>query len=337
MENVRPDGYDAYIYPLWRLASKRTKSVDPKRKYRSRLIRLSGLEKIYYQLVRNIFGLLCYMPETWTVIAGNLIGRIWFGLDKRHRNVTLSNLKQAFGDGKSDSENKRLAIQVFQNIAKIPFEVAWSMRLNQKNYLRYFRIRGLHNLQSAFEKGKGVLLLTAHFGNWELLPSVIQLAGYPLNIIYRPLSFKPMDRYLYDYRERFGVKLIPKKKSMRQILQALGRKEAVGIVLDQDSGLTAGVFTDFFGKKASTSKGLSLVALKTEVPVLPGFITRVNDQYHVELGTEIPLIKTGNKEYDIAANTQQYNQAIEAAVRKNPDQWFWVHNRWKNKRPSEKF
>lgn len=295
-----------------------------------------GLEKIYYQLIRIMFALLSHMPEKWIVIAGNLIGRIWFKMDKRHRKVILSNLELAFGDIQSDSENRELAIKVFQNIAQMPFEIARSMRLNEKNYLEHFRISGLHNLQAALQKGKGVLLLTAHFGNWELLPSVIQLAGYPLNIIYRPLSFKPMDKYLYEYRERFGVKLIPKKKSMRQILQSLDRKEAVGIVLDQDSGMTAGVFTDFFGRKASTSKGLALVALKTGAPVVPGFISRVNHQYYVEIGTEIPLIKTGNKEQDVAINTQRYNQTIEATVRKNPNQWFWVHNRWKNKSPIEK-
>ena len=294
---------------------------------------MSELERLYYQLIRVFFNLLSHIPEKWIEIIGNTIGQLWFWIDKRHRNVTLSNLGKAFGNEQNYSKNKRLAIQIFQSIAKIPFEVARSMRLNEKNYLKSFQISGLHNLQSAFEKGKGVILLTAHLGNWELLPSVIQLAGYPLSIIYRPLSFKPMDRYLYEYRERFGVKLIPKKKSMRQILKSIDRKEAVGIVLDQDAGLTAGVFTDFFGTRTCTNKGLSLVALKTGAPVLPGFITRVNHKFHVEIGNEIPLIKTGNKEFDITANTQQYNQILESVVRKKSNQWFWVHNRWKTKPP----
>jgi len=291
---------------------------------------LNRIENFYYGCIKNIFGMLGLMPVAWREAIGNFIGRIWFIMDKRHREMALLNLNQAFGKQKSVAEIRRLASRVFQNIAQIPFEICWSYRLNPKEYQKYFTITGLSNLRIAFEKGRGVLLLTAHSGNWELLPSVIQLAGYPANVIFRPLNFKPANQYMYEYRVRFGVKMFQKKNSMRKILRALARKECVGIVLDQNAGYTAGVFADFLGKPASTSMGLSLVALKVEAPVLPVFITRGNRKFHVEIGEEIPLVKTGDKETDIAANTQRYNQAIEAYVRKNPDQWFWVHNRFKD-------
>lgn len=288
------------------------------------------VDTLCYNAIKTLFLLFGLMPENWRNTCGDVLGRIWFAVDRRHREMALLNLHQAFGKEKSALELRRLARKVFQNLMRIPFEIGWSYRLDAKRYRKTFQVRGLSNLKTAFDRGKGVLLLTAHSGNWELLPSVMQLAGYASHVIYRPLNFKPADRYLYEYRMRFGVDMIPKKHSMRKIVRAIDRKECIGIVLDQNAGYTAGIFADFLGKPASTSMGLSLAALKYEAPVLPVFTYRENGKYYVEVGAEIPLIKTGDKEKDIAANTLKYNQAIEAFVRSRPDQWFWVHNRFKD-------
>ncbi len=292
---------------------------------------MRGEEKIYYRLIQAVFFLLGHLPKTWGVSLGNMIGEAWYKLDKRHRDVALSNMSIAFKDRKSPDELDKLALNVFRNIGRIPFEIAWSQTLTHKDFLKYFEIRGLYNIKNALKKGKGAIGLTAHTGNWEFLPPVLSLSGVPLIAVYRPLSFKPLDRYLAEYRNRFGVKLIPKKKSMRKLLKSLSKNEFVGIVFDQDSGRTAGVFADFFNKKACTSKGIALIALKTKVPVIPVFIARTGSRFRVEIGQEIRLIKTGNKEQDIEANTRQYNLAIEDFIRRYPDQWFWVHNRFKTR------
>ena len=284
----------------------------------------------FYQAIKVLFLLFGLMPASWRMACANTIGRIWFAVDKRHRDVAISNLDQAFGTEKSPREIRCLARRVFQNIALIPFEVGWSYRLDAEQHKQVMRIIGLSNLRNAMRRGKGALLITAHSGNWELLPSAVQLAGFPAHVIYRPLNFKPADRYLYEYRVRFGVQMIPKKKSMRKIIRALDQKECVGIVLDQNAGYTAGVFADFLGKPASTSMGLSLAALKYEAPVLTVFTYRQDGKFFVEIGEEIPLVRTGDKEKDVVENTRRYNQAIETFVRNHPDQWFWVHNRFKD-------
>lgn len=291
---------------------------------------MNVLDRICYQAFKILFLLFGLMPASWRTACANTIGSLWFAVDKRHRGVSISNLNQAFGTEKSPREIRELARRVFQNIALIPFEVGWSYRLDAGQHKKIMRIIGLCNLRNAMRRGKGALLITAHSGNWELLPSAVQLAGFPAHVIYRPLNFKPADRYLYEYRVRFGVKMIPKKKSMRKIIRALGQKECVGIVLDQNAGYTAGVFADFLGRPASTSMGLALAALKYEAPVLTVFTYRRDGKFFVEIGAEIPLVRTGDKEKDVAENTRRYNQAIEAFVRKHPEQWFWVHNRFKD-------
>ncbi len=291
---------------------------------------MNKLDSFYYNVIKTVFLLFGLMPGSWRMAIGNTIGQIWFAVDKRHRRMALINLHQAFGKEKSELEIQRLAKKVFQNLARIPFEIAWTYRMDEESYKKLFQIHGLSNLKTAFDRRKGVLFLTAHSGNWELLPSIIRLSGYPSLVVYRPLNFQPADRYLYEYRVRFGVEMVAKKKSMRKIVRTLDQKECVGIVLDQNAGYTAGVFADFLGKPASTSMGLSLAALKYEAPVLPVFLYQEGEKFHVEIGEEIPLIKTGDKEKDVVANTQKYNQAIEAFVRNHPDQWFWVHNRFKD-------
>jgi len=282
------------------------------------------------KLIRIFLLFLGCVPRKWTIHLAGLIGRIWFLADERHRKVALDNLNHAFGNEKSDLQIKELAQQVFQNIALLPFEIGWSFRLNGDDILRYCKVQGLSHLNAARKKGKGVLFFSAHIGNWEFLSVAFALAGHPVNGIYRPLDFKPADTVVYDYRTRFGAQLIPKKHSIPKALRCLRKNECVGMMLDQDAGFAAGVFADFFGRPACTNKALALLALKTEAPVIPAFVTRNGLNFYMEFGKEIPLVKTGERDKDIVANTQQYNAIIEAFVRRYPEQWFWVHRRWKN-------
>jgi len=152
-----------------------------------------------------------------------------------------------------------------------------------------------------------------------------------VNNLYRPLDFEPLDRFMTDVRTRFGLKLIPAKRAMRKLLGALKKGEGVSILLDQNVDWYDGVFVEFFGRWTCTSSGLALLALKTGVPVVPLFISRHGKHFKVEFGREIPLIKTGDKTKDVEENTQQYNRILEEAIRKYPEQWLWVHNRWQTK------
>ncbi len=289
------------------------------------------LEKIAYRVIKILFNLIGLIPRKLAFRLGNLMGQILFLADRKHRKIALNNLTYAFGHEKNPSEIKILARRVFKNLGQIIFEIGWSLRLEAKDFQKYFSIQGLSNYTSAYEKGRGVLLLTAHFGNWELLPVVVAMVGYPVSVLYRLLDFSPLDMFFVMTRGRFGAELIPAARSMKKILRSLKHGKAVGMLMDQNFDWYEGVFVDFFGHRACTNKGMALLARRTDAPVVPVFLVREKSGFMADFGSEIPLIKTEDIRKDLEANTQQYNRIIEDFVRRYPDQWFWVHQRWKTK------
>jgi len=287
-------------------------------------------EIAYYSIVA-VFRLLSLIPRPTGLILGDIIGRILFLVLKRRRNVVIDNLTRAFKNEKNRAEITILAKKIFQNLGRILFEMAWSSRLSKEEIKKHIVVKGMENFKKAHAKNKGVLLLSAHFGNFELLLVLIALFCSPVNIVVRHMSFRPLDPFITNFRTRFGGQTIPARRSMRKILTALKKKECVGIPLDQSVDWYEGVFIDFFGQRTCTNKGLSLIALKTEAPVVPAFLVWQGSEFVLEFQPELPLVKTGDKTIDIESNTQQYTKAIEKFIRRYPDQWFWVHNRWKTR------
>ena len=286
---------------------------------------------INYKFVYLFFKLLGRIPRRWARRGSGFFGELWFAVDKRHRQVALNNLTRAFGSEKSDREIRQIAKQVFRNIVHVVFEVGWSLHLHPKDLDAFFLVKGRANIRAAIRKGKGALILTGHVGNWELMPVAAVMAGYSCNVLYRPMDYAPLDRFFVEARTRFGLKMIPKDASLLRVFKALKRGEMVAMLLDQNVGLHKGVMVDFFGRPACTSYGLAYIALKTGAPVLPFFVVRDGKGYTAELGPEIPFIKTGDDRKDLEENTQQYNKVLETIIRRYPDQWFWVHNRWKTR------
>jgi len=292
---------------------------------------MSNLEKIILKLIETSLNLLGLIPRQYAVKLGNSMGQVLFLMDRKHREIALSNLTQAFGHEKNPHEIRMLGKQVFKNLGQILFEIGWSLRLKPKNFHKYFRIQGLHNLEAAFEKGKGVLGLTAHLGNWELLPVISFMTGYPASALYRPLDFSPLNHFFINSRSRFGMKMIPNTRAALSILRRLKKGEAVTMLMDQNVDWYEGVFVDFFGKRACTNKGMAFLALRTRTPVVPAFLVREGEGFLVEYGPEIPLIETGDLTKDVEETTRQYNIVIENFIRRYPEQWFWVHQRWKTR------
>jgi KDO2-lipid IV(A) lauroyltransferase len=243
----------------------------------------------------------------------------------------MDNLTYAFGHQKQPEEIEKIARQVFINLVKIVFEIGWSLNLDERHLSKHFKIDGYHHLKKTYEKGKGVLLLAAHCGNWELLSVVGAMIKFPISIVVRPLDFKPLDHFIFNLRTRFGGKIIPKQRSIRTIIRSLDRGEMVLLLMDQNVDWYEGVFVDFMGHRACTNKGLALLALKTEASVVPVFMVREKSGFRAEFGPEILTVKTGDSQKDIEINTQEYNRVIENFIRRYPDQWFWIHQRWKTK------
>lgn len=284
---------------------------------------------IRFQAVKGFFHLLGRVPAMWACRISAMLGRLWFAIDRRHRGTALDNLNHAFGSEKNPREIRRLARQVFNNMVRIVFEIGWSLHLDPGEFSRFFRISGLENVKKCSKNGRGILVLTGHLGNWELMPVVSAITTHTANVLYRPMDSAPLDRFFVQNRSRFGAKMIPKNTSLLRVFKALKRGESVVMLLDQNVGWRRGVFVNFFGRLACTSYGLAFIALKTGAPVVPIFVIREGQAFKIEIGPQVPLVRTGDLSRDLEANTQEYNNVLEKYIRRYPDQWFWVHNRWK--------
>lgn len=275
--------------------------------------------------------LLGNLPLPLLQSAGRRLGRLIFLLDRRHRAIALNNLRFAFGGQRSSAELARLAVGVFQNIGQIPLEVCWSLRIDRRNWKKFFRISGLDHYRKAVAGGNGVLCLTAHVGNWELLPIVGAMTGIPLSVVYRPLDARVLDQVVARVRRRFGATLIPKKRSVFKINRVLREGRTIAILLDQNVDWYEGVFVDFMGHRACTSKGLATLSILSRAPVVPVFLVREGGGFHACFEPPIYPLDSGDRIRDLEQNTGRYNQAIESVVHRHPDQWFWVHQRWKTR------
>jgi KDO2-lipid IV(A) lauroyltransferase len=289
------------------------------------------MNRFLYQLSLSLLTVLGRFPKEIRESCATLLGTLSFRLAKRHRNITVENISLAFGRSASRAKIHAIARQVFINLWRIVFELGWSLTLPESQYNSHFTISGLSVFRKAQARGKGVLLLGAHFGNWELLPLIGSIAGIPLGIVYRPLDAPFLDTLIKNMRSRYGGYTIPNTKgAMRRIYKSLRRGGAVGLLMDQSADWYDGVFVDFFNRGTFTNPGMALLALKSGAPVVPLFLIRETNGFRAVFGPELPLIRTGDRTRDIEANTQQYNWVIEAYARMFPNQWFWVHRRWKN-------
>jgi len=288
-------------------------------------------EKSIKGTFEHLLKLIGLVPRKLAQRIADSLGRMLFCVDKKHRDIAIDNLTYAFGHEKQPEEIKKIARQVFINLVKVVFEVGWSLHLKESQFAEHFKINGFRHMKNAYEKEKGVLALTAHFGNWELLSIIGSIIKFPINIVVRPLDFKPLDHFIFNLRTRFGGKIIPKERSIHTIIRSLRRGEIVLLLMDQNVDWYEGVFVDFMGHRACTSKGMALLALKTGAPVVPVFMVREKSGFRAEFGPEIFTVKTGDRQKDIENNTQEYNRVMENFIRRYPDQWFWVHQRWKTK------
>jgi KDO2-lipid IV(A) lauroyltransferase len=291
------------------------------------------VDQVLYRAVCALFNLLGRLPKAWRHASAVFLGRLVFALDRRHRRIALRNLKLAYGGEKSDVERLAIARCVFENLFHLVFEIGWARRLSIDELSGYLSLSGTEWCRRAMEKGKGVLYLTAHFGNWELLPIAAHLAGIPARIVYRPLDAPFLDRFFKESRTRFGAKVIPSRPrgAMYKLYRELRHGYPVAMLMDQNVDWYEGVFVDFFNHRACTNRGMALLALKSGAPVVPAFMIRTPEGFHAAFGPELPLIQTGDPTKDIEMNTEQYNRVIEKYARRFPEQWFWVHQRWKTR------
>lgn len=254
----------------------------------------------------------------------------------RFRRIADRNLRMALPELDA-SERSAVVRGVYRSLGRLLSECARFPRLTPENIRGVVTYEGLEHYQAAVARGRGVLFLTAHLGPWELGAFAHALYGYPIQILYRPLDNPRLDRLVNRYRTLSGNKLIDKRDSARGILAALARGETVGILADQNTSLEEGVFVDFFGTPASMTAGIARVALHTGAAVVPAFCVweEVLHRFVIHFDPPLAFATTSDREQDIRAATQQMASVIEKYIRRYPDQWLWIHRRWKTRPPGE--
>ena len=239
--------------------------------------------------------------------------------------------------GMKEEEAVPFASLVFENLGQTFVEFMQPGRYGRTYVLDNVQVEGLEHIKEAGNKGKGVLVLAAHIGNWELLGSALREHSGPVTVVYKKAKNPFVTEFIRAARKRRGIDTIPHRNSARKILALLKKNETVGILLDQYATNKDAIKADFFGIPAETNYGLALIALKTGAPVVPAFMVRdESGRYRCVYEKAIELDKGDDLQEDIKEATSRFNEILERAVRRYPEQWFWVHNRWKVKKYGRK-
>lgn len=290
------------------------------------------LEVIVYRLLRLFVRMMSRFPLPVVQFAGKMLGTLASLVPLSRKGDALDNLMQSFGPEMNEEGAKRLLRKIYIHFGQMFLEVPHAMTVTPQNAHKIVAFESEEHLLDALKKGRGVLALTGHLGNWEIESTAVAMRFGNLAVVARHMDFAPLERLVIDLRSRYGTEIIPKQRSMRKLLTSLRENKIIGILLDQNVDWYEGAFVDFFGRPACTNKGLALVALKTGAPVVPIFSAKAKDgRYRIMIGKEVELIRTGDKLKDVEENTALFTSIIERRIRENPEQWFWFHKRWKTK------
>jgi KDO2-lipid IV(A) lauroyltransferase len=280
------------------------------------------------RLIINFFR---YIPLSVRRTLAFFIARLAYYISLKHRLITIHNLRRSFPD-KSLKEIIRLAKESYVAFMIVVADFVDIPHLNKENLHKWVSVEGLDNYTEACKEGKGVLIFSAHFGNWEIGNAALAIMTQPFVFIYRIFDSPLLEKIITSIRASYGNVSLSKENAMRPMIRLLKNGDTINILIDQNVTWYEGVFVDFFGRKAGTTPGLALLALHAKAPVLPVFTRRLPDgKYLLEIGKKVEIVRSGNRDADVLTNTQKFTKIIEDKIRQYPAQWFWVHQRWKTK------
>jgi len=291
--------------------------------------------RLEYLLARGILGLLRLVPvhraHRWGAYFGLLLR--WLALGQRR--IVQRNLEIAFKDTLSSAEKKQIEKSAFCNMGSTMFEFMTMPRMTKEQLLKRLHFVGVEVMDRAIAKGRGVIAVTAHLGNWEMLGCGFAASGRPLAVIIRSLDNPLLDRYVEKFRMDKGVEVVPRGVALRAGIRALKRGAVLAFAMDQNSARN-GIFIPFFGMEAATVRGPAQMSVRYDVPAVLCYDRREPDGSHSLIFTEeFPILKGGTEEESIRLNTEQYNRGLERIIRKNKDQWLWFHPRWRTRAEGE--
>jgi KDO2-lipid IV(A) lauroyltransferase len=281
-----------------------------------------------------VFACFARLPRPLALRAGSWLGEALFWLDAPDRRVALTNLRLAFPE-KTEAERRSILRASCRNLGRVGAEFCHLPKLELADVERLISFGNRDLWQGVIDRAArdGAIILTAHFGNWELLAYVHGLLGHPITLVHRPMHNSLVDHAIDAVRSRAGTRAIAKKAAAREALRTLRRHGILVVPTDQNQTRTAGVFVNFFGVPACTNPGAVRLALLTRAPVFPVFLVRdgESERHRIEVLPEVEIMTTGDREGDVVLNTQRCSAVIEDMIRRYPEQWIWLHKRWKTR------
>ena len=284
-----------------------------------------------YWIMKAVGKAFCRLPQSWALRLGRWLGAVcWPLVPQRRKKMAVDNVARSLGVSAETAERiaRKSAVRfgpLFVELLRLPL-------LRRDNIRQYVQFQDEHHLWDALKHGQGVVLATAHSGNWEMLGAALALYGFPIVGIAQKQTNADMDRFINEYRTGTGMPIVY-KQGVRDMVRLLGQGKIVGLLMDQDN-LAEGVFVDFFGRPASTPQGAAALARLKGAPIVPVFISGNGDGTHrVTVHAPVWLQKTDDREKDIFVTTQVLTRIVEQHIRAHPAEWFWLHNRWKTPPP----
>ena len=277
-----------------------------------------------------------FLPRSMARVVGAAFAVAAYRVRTPLRRAAMFNLRLAFPDW-DDAARERAVRGMVRQIGWMAGEFSQFPKYTRAKIEKIVTVEGFEHFECARRRGKGVLFLTGHMSAWELAPFAHALYGYPLHFLVRPIANGRVDALINSYRCGSGNQPIEKNRSARSILRVLADGGTVGVLADHNTAIEEGVFVNFFGIPASTTSGIARLAQRTGAAVVPGFLSwdETREKYSLEFHRAVELAQTGNEEADIVENTARFSCVIEDYIRAHPDQWLWVHKRWKTRPPGE--
>ena len=276
-------------------------------------------------------GVLRAIPWSFHLAMIRLLARGASRFDRRHTHIARVNLDLAFGETLPVKEKERIVRRTYENLMVVALDTILNQGAGKEQILSKVTFENEAILEEALHSGKPIIFVTAHYGNWELGTLAIAARFTPISVVGRPLDWGWANRILVATREQFGVRMIPKRKAMKKMIGVLKNKGALGLVVDQNTASKEGVLIDFFGHRARHTPAAAILARKFDAVVIPVY-SRTEDYRHwtVTFREPIPMEKSDDIDSNILRHVQQQAEITEKVIREKPDEWFWLHQRWKN-------
>jgi KDO2-lipid IV(A) lauroyltransferase len=286
-----------------------------------------------YAFIRVVMAVIELLPRDLALKLAGMLGEIAAMIDAKDRHLAEMNLRRAYGDSWNEDKIKLVARECFVQIARNAADVIRSQRWDEHDLKALVDVKGMEHFDNAMRKGRGVVAITGHIGNFELSAAYFgAVKKTPISVVGRKLYDSRLDELVVENRERFGMEVIPSDASAKRVYSVLKRGRMLGVLMDLDSSRVAGYFVPFFGVPAKTAAGPILIGRKTGSPVVPLALFRTeDDRYLLKILPAFDIPVTDNKEEDVRAALLRCNQALEELINHDPAQWAWIHNRWRSK------